>query len=104
MTTWPDIVPTVELESPDAVNASANNTLDAPPRIGSSVRCAPSSDSMCVSPLPKKTVAATTSIATLIRPAIVIAISTSMRVYLYSVRASSSLRGTMRCCVSAECR
>ena len=81
ITTWPDIVPTVELDSPEAVSASAKSMLDAPPRIGSSVRCAPSSDSMSVSPLPKNTVAATTSIDRLIRPAIDIAIRTSTRVY-----------------------
>ena len=81
ITTWPDIVPTVELDSPEAVSASAKSTLDAPPRIGSSVRCAPSSESTLWSPLPKKTVAAMTSIAMLIRPAITIAMSTSMRVY-----------------------
>ena len=80
MTTWPDIVPTVELDRPDAVSASAKSTLDAPPRIGWSVRCAPSSESTCVRPLPKKTVAATTSIATLITPASAMAIHTSMRV------------------------
>ena len=45
ITTWPDSVPTVELDSPDAVSASAKSTLDAPPRSGSSVRCAPSSES-----------------------------------------------------------
>ena len=77
ITTWPDNVPTVELDSPEAVSASAKSTLEAPPRMGSSVRCAPSSDSMFFSPLPKKTVAATTSIATLISPAIVIASTTS---------------------------
>ena len=75
ITTCPDIVPTVELDSPEAVSASAKSTLEAPPRSGSSVRCAPSRESMLVSPLPKKTVAATTSIAMLIRPAITIAMS-----------------------------
>ena len=54
--------------------------LEAPPRIGSSVLCAPSSESTFTMPLSKKTLAAITSIAMLIRPAIVIAISTSIRV------------------------
>src|SRR6266511_191738 len=35
ITTWPDSVPMVELERPEAVRASANSTLEAPPRIGS---------------------------------------------------------------------
>ena len=35
ITTWPDSVPTAELDSPDATSASANSVLEAPPRIGS---------------------------------------------------------------------
>jgi hypothetical protein len=80
ITTWPESVPTVELDRPDASRASANSVLEAPPRIGASVRCAPSSESTFSSPESKKTVAAITSIAMLISPAIDIAITTSIRV------------------------
>ncbi len=73
-------MPTVELDRPEASSASANSTLDAPPRIGVSVLCAPSSESTFSCPLPKKTVAAMISIAMLIAPAIDIAMITSTRV------------------------
>ena len=104
MTTWPAIVPTAELDSPDPSNASAKSVLEAPPRIGDSVLCAPSSESTLCRPLLKKTLAAMISMAMLITPAIVIAITTSMRVKRISRRASSSFWGTTRCCMSAECR
>ena len=80
ITTWPESVPTAELERPDASSASANSALDAPPRIGWSVLCAPSSESTLSSPFLKNVDAAITSIATLIRPAIDIAMITSTRV------------------------
>jgi hypothetical protein len=80
ITTCPESVPTAELDKPEAISASAKRTLDAPPRIGSSVLCAPSSESTFVRPSRKNVDAAMTSIATLIAPAIVIAITTSMRV------------------------
>src|SRR3989442_15527247 len=76
----PICVPTVELERPDASNASANNVADAPPRTGSSVRWALSSEVTWVNPERKNVLAAITSIARLITPAIVIAITTSIRV------------------------
>ena len=104
MTTCPAIVPTAELDSPDPSNASAKSVLEAPPRIGDSVLCAPSSESTLWRPLLKKTLAAMISMAMLITPAIVIAITTSMRVKRISRRASSSFCGTTRCCMSAECR
>ena len=80
MTTWPESVPTAELDSPDASSASANSALDAPPRIGWRVLCAPSSESTFKSPFLKKVDAAITSIETLISPAIDIAMITSTRV------------------------
>ena len=51
ITTWPAIVPTVELDRPEASSASAKSVLDAPPRIGLRVSCAVSSDSTCRRPL-----------------------------------------------------
>ena len=45
ITTWPDSVPTAELDSPEKRSASAKSALEAPPTIGASVLCAPSSDS-----------------------------------------------------------
>ncbi len=104
ITIWPASVPTAELESPEQSRASAKRTLDVPPRIGSSVLCAPSSESTFVRPLLKKTLAAITSIAMLISPASVIATTTSIRVYRISRRASASLSGTIRFCIRAECR
>ena len=50
MTTCPESVPTVELDRPEASSASANSVLEAPPRIGASVRCAVSSESTSVMP------------------------------------------------------
>ena len=73
ITTWPESVPTAELDRPDASSASANNTLDAPPRIGSSVLCAPFERVDVEEALWKNVDAAITSIATLISPAIDIA-------------------------------
>jgi hypothetical protein len=77
MTTCPERVPTVELDSPDASRASAKSVPEALPRIGSSVWCAVSSDAMSVRPDLKKTEAAITSMAILIRPAIDMATITS---------------------------
>ena len=51
ITTWPESVPTAELERPEAISASAKSALEALPRIGCSVLCAPSSESTCRSPL-----------------------------------------------------
>ena len=45
ITTWPASVPTAELESPEKRSAIAKSALDAPPSSGSSVLCAPSSES-----------------------------------------------------------
>ena len=52
ITTWPESVPTVELESPEASSASAKSVLEALPRIGSSVLWAVSSEATSKIPLP----------------------------------------------------
>ena len=105
ITTWPESVPTAELDSPDASSASANSALDAPPRIGSSVLCAPSSESTSSSPFLKNVDAAITSIATLISPAIDIAmIDVDARVAQQRLRVLVASPATMRSCVSAEWR
>jgi hypothetical protein len=62
------------------MSAIANNFDDALPSRGSRVACAPSIESTSVLPLWKNVLAAMTSIATLISPAIDIAMITSMRV------------------------
>ena len=77
MMTCPAIVPTVEDERPDASSESANTADDALPSSGSSVRCASSIVPISVSPCWKNVEAAMTRIAALIRPARLIAISTS---------------------------
>ena len=74
------IIPTAELDRPDASSASANSVLEAPPTSGASVRCAVSSDSTWLRPCRKNVLAAITSIATLISPASVMAMTTSIRV------------------------
>ena len=80
MTTWPASVPTAELERPEPMRATAKIAADALPSSGSSVLCALSIEPMSVRPLSKNVLAAITSIAMLIRPAIVIATMTSIRV------------------------
>ena len=51
ITTWPESVPTAELDRPDASSASAKIALAAPPSSGTSVLCATSSDSTWWKPL-----------------------------------------------------
>ncbi len=95
-------MPTAELESPAASSASAKSALDAPPSSGARVLCAVSSDSTWCRPLRKKVLAAITSIATLIRPAIVIATRTSIQVKRISRFACASSAVRIRSCISAE--
>ena len=78
ITTWPESVPTVALESPDASSASAKSVPEAPPRTGTSVLWAVTSEVTSCRPERKKVLAAITSIERLIRPAIVIAMTTSI--------------------------
>ena len=80
ITTWPESVPTADDDRPEPSSAIAKNVAATGPRIGSSVSCAPSSESTFGRPLAPNVAAAITSIERLIMPAIAIAISTSTRV------------------------
>ena len=104
MITCPASVPTLLDERPEASSASAKRIGAELPRIGPSRAWTWSRSTTSVRPRLWNAAAATISIDMLTRPAIDIAITTSMRSKRISRRRSSSLRPLARGFVSAECR
>ena len=103
MTTCPAYVPTPEEETPEARSAVANATAAAPPSIDANLACASARvpiDATC----PWKSRAATSSMLTLMSPAVPRAAPTSIRSMRRTWRRSSSVRQETRRLVSAEWR
>ena len=104
MTTCPAYVPTPDDAKPDASSATAKASATGAPATRSSAACTPSRVSTPPTASPKNSRAASTSIARLTRPAMPIAMTTSMRWWRSSVRVSARSTGSMRPAVSALCR
>ncbi len=104
MMTWPDMVPTVDDDKPDASSDTAKTQLDALPRSGARVLWASSMVPTVVRPFSKKVAAAMISIAALTRPATPMASVTSRHSNRNSRRSWTGSRTTMRPWVRAECR
>jgi hypothetical protein len=104
ITTCPASVPTADDDRPDPSSAIANSAPAAPPRIGSSVLWAPSSESTFGSPLRQNVLAAITSIDMLIRPGDRHRDRSRRSRVAQQPRAAPSSSATIRSCVSAEWR
>ena len=79
ITTWPEIVPTVALESPEREQREREQRPGGAAEDRARASCArPRAKSTSCRPQRKNVLAAITIIATLISPAIVIAITTSI--------------------------
>ena len=104
ITTWPARVPTDEDDRPEASSATPKAICAWLPTREPRRSNTSSMSSTPVSPRLWNTAAAMISIDMLIRPAMVIAMITSMRSKRKILRRSSSVRPTTRRWVSAECR
>ena len=104
MIACPAMVPTTELEKPEASSDSMKTKAAAPPKSGVSVRQAVSISATSALPLAWKTVAAMETMAMFTRPAKPRAIITSRFDQRSTARTSSALRVGMRPCVRFEWR